>query len=233
MSGTVTFAEFRRRVNLSQEEICRDFLAENRERIRIKKDETIVRNLVKIFDATLAISSQKGFQAMSVRDLSRGTGLSMGALYSYFGGKKELLDMIQHHGLRILTRVLNEEIGKGADPHEKLVKAIETHLYLSEVMRPWFYFAYMEAKSLDREEQKRAIEMELLTEGMLSDILRAGQEAGCFKPVDATLTAAVLKAMLQDWYLKAWKYPKRGVSVEAYARFVIGLMEAFILVEAE
>jgi TetR/AcrR family transcriptional regulator, cholesterol catabolism regulator len=224
-----TFQEFKTRVNLSQEEVCRDFLAVNRERIRIKKDETVVKNLVKIFDATLAISSQKGFQAMSVRDLSRRTGLSMGALYSYFGGKEELLDMIQHHGRRILMRVLTDQIDRGADPHEKLIRAIETHLYLSEVMRPWFYFAYMEAKNLGHQEQKRAIEMELLTEGLLGDILKAGLEAGCFRAVDPILTAAVLKAMLQDWYLKAWKYPKRGVSVEAYARFVISVMEAFIL----
>jgi AcrR family transcriptional regulator len=224
-----TFQEFRERVNLSQEEICRDFLAENRGRIRIKKDGTVVKNLMKIFDATLAISSQKGFQAMGVRDLSRGTGLSMGALYSYFKGKEALLDMIQHHGRRILMRVLLEEIEKGRDPHEKLIRAIETHLYLSEVMRPWFYFAYMEAKNLARAEQKRAIEMELLTEGLISDILKAGREAGYFRPVDPLLTAAVLKAMLQDWYLKAWKYQKRAVSVEAYARFVIGVMEAFIL----
>jgi hypothetical protein len=73
-----TFQEFRDRGPLSREEICRDFLAENRERIPVKKDEKAVRNLVKIFDATLAISSRKGFQAMSVRDLARDTGLSMG-----------------------------------------------------------------------------------------------------------------------------------------------------------
>ena len=228
-AGAMKFRKFKELVNLSQEEICRDFLAENRDRIRVKKDQTVVKNLVKIFDATLSISSRKGFQAMSVRDLSRETGLSMGALYSYFKGKEQLLDMIQRHGLRILMRVLLSEIEKGRDPWEKLVRAVETHLYLSEVMRPWFYFGYMEAKNLGRDERKRAIERELYTEGLLVEILQAGREEGRFRPVDPTLTAAVLKAILQDWYLKTWKYQKRAVSVEDYARFVIGMMESFLL----
>jgi len=223
-----TFQEFRDRVPLSSEEICRDFLAENRERIPVKKDEKAVGNLVKIFDATLAISSRKGFQAMSVRDLARETGLSMGALYTYIASKETLLGMIQHHGRRILMKVLTAEIGGGASPREKLIRAIEAHLYLSEAMRPWFYFAYMEAKHLAREAQRRAIEMELMTEGLLSEILTQGLEAGAFRTVDPHLTAAVLKAMLQDWYLKPWKYHQRGVSVDEYARFVIDLTGTFL-----
>ncbi len=228
-----TFQQFRDRVPLSREEICRDFLAENRQRIPVKKDEKAVRNLVKIFDATLAISSRTGFQAMSVRDLAREAGLSMGALYSYIASKEALLDMIQHHGRRILMKVLTAEIEGAAGPREKLIRAIETHLYLSEAMRPWFYFAYMEAKHLGREAQKRAIEMELMTEKLLSDILIQGLEAGDFRPVDPHMTAAVLKAMLQDWYLKPWKYHQRGVSVDEYARFVIDLTGMFLRREAE
>jgi TetR/AcrR family transcriptional regulator, cholesterol catabolism regulator len=224
-----TFQAFKGRVNLSSDEICRDFLAENRGRIRVKKDETAIKNLVKIFDATLAESSRRGFPAMSVRDLSRETGLSMGALYTYFRGKEDLLDMILHHGQRILMRVLEEEIRNGNDSGDKLIRAIETHLYLSEVMRPWFFFAYMEAKNLGPEGQKKAIAMELCTERVLVDILRAGRKSGRFRPVDPTLAAAVIKAMLQDWYLKGWKYRRRRVSVEEYARFLVGVVGSFVL----
>jgi len=43
------------------------------------------------------------------------------------------------------------------------------------------------------------------------------------------LTASVIKAMLQDWYLKRSKYRKRNISVDHYARFVLQFVEAFIL----
>jgi TetR/AcrR family transcriptional regulator, cholesterol catabolism regulator len=222
------FQAFKDSADLSSKQICVDFLGTNRERIRIKKDETAVRNLVKIFDATLTISTNKGFQATSMRELSRETGLSMGALYSYFKSKEELLEMIRNLGCRILERVLSEEVKHGIDPREKLSLAIETHLYISEMMKSWFYFSYMEVKNLRREEQKRMIEMELYTERLFVEIIKSGIEAGIFREVDPTMTSAVLKAMLQDWYLKKWKYQRRKLSVEDYALFIIGMMEYFL-----
>jgi hypothetical protein len=95
-------------------------------------------------------------------------------------------------------------------------------------MKPWFYFNYMEAKNLSKEEQRKNIEMELHTEGLFVAILKDGITRGCFRDTDPSLSAAVLKAMLQDWYLKPWKYQRRSVSVEDYARFLIGMMDHFL-----
>ncbi|MCP3955406.1 MAG: helix-turn-helix transcriptional regulator, partial [Desulfobacterales bacterium] len=62
------------------EDICRDIFHKNRKTIKIKKEAVVVKNLVTIFQATLKLSNEKGFHAMSLRDLSRETKLSMGAL---------------------------------------------------------------------------------------------------------------------------------------------------------
>jgi len=43
------------------------------------------------------------------------------------------------------------------------------------------------------------------------------------------LTASVIKAMLQDWYLKRSKYRKRSISVDQYSEFLLQFVEAFIL----
>lgn len=42
----------------------------------------------------MSLSQKTDFHSMSLRDLSSGTGLSMGALYNYFKSKDELLYMI-------------------------------------------------------------------------------------------------------------------------------------------
>jgi hypothetical protein len=60
-------------------------------------------------------------------------------------------------------RILQEHIDKEADPAARLRAAILTHLYLSEAMQPWFYFSYMEAKNLSKEEQALAVASELYT----------------------------------------------------------------------
>jgi hypothetical protein len=44
------------------------------------------------------------------------------------------------------------------------------------------------------------------------------------------LSAALIKAMLQDWYLKRWKYERRKVMVEQYGEFLVDLVLSYILI---
>jgi AcrR family transcriptional regulator len=225
----MNYAEFQKQVCLSKQDICREVYADNRESIRVKKENTVVKNLERIFSATLKIGNKKGFQAMSMRDLGRETNLSMGALYSYFSSKEELLAILQHQRRTITKRILQEHIDKESDPAARLRAAILTHLYLSEAMQPWFYFSYMEAKNLSKEEQALAVASERYTEQIFTDILIQGQAGGSFVLRDPQLTASVIKAMVQDWYLKRSKYAGRKISVDQYARFILQFVESFIL----
>ena len=86
----------------------------------------------------------------------------------------------------------------------------------------------MEAKNLSPSEQNLAVESERYTEKIFEDILREGQVRGCFSARDPQLTASIIKAMLQDWYLKRSKYAQRNISVDRYGRFVWQFIEAFI-----
>ena len=222
------YADFQKRIKLSKYDLCREVYRENRSTIRVKKENKVIKNLERIFSATLRISNKKGFQAMSMRDLSRETQLSMGALYSYFASKEELLAMLQNQRRSVTRRILDEGIAQKSNPTAKLRAAIRTHLYLSEAMQPWFYFSYMEAKNLSKKEQDLAVASELYTEKLFADILKQGQNQGDFELHDPQLTASVIKAMLQDWYLKRRKYARRKISVDRYAQFVLQFVEAFI-----
>ena len=74
-----------------------------------------------------------------------------------------------------------------------------------------------------------AVASERYTEKLFADILQQGQSRGCFLLRDPQMTAAVIKAMLQDWYLKRTKYRQRNISVDHYAEFVLQFVEAFIV----
>jgi len=224
----LNFDVFKNRVSISKENMYREFFQKNRDRIKIKKEPVAVKNLMKISEATLALSNKKGFSAMSMRDLSTEAGLSVGALYSYFSSKDELIEMIQQQSMRVATRVLVDQLTGIDDPHFKLKQAIYAHLYLSEIMHTWFYFSYMETKNLTKKVQKRAIELELFTEKIFTDIIEQGKQDRIFRDVNEELVAAMIKAILQDWYLKRWKYEMRNVSVEQYARFLIDLVELYL-----
>jgi len=224
----MNYADFKKMILTLKTDIYRQTVQENRNIILITKEKTIIRNLEKIFDATLEISNEKGFQAMSIRDLAKGAGLSSGGLYAYFPGKTDLLKMIQRHGRKVVQEILFKIVKENPDHISKLRTALKTHLYLSEFMQPWFYFSYMEAKNLAEPERQNAIESELETEKLFADIVQQGQDAGLFELRDPQLTAAIIKSILQDWYLKRWKFSRRNISVDQYADFIIEFVEVFL-----
>jgi TetR/AcrR family transcriptional regulator, cholesterol catabolism regulator len=219
------FQPFLQRVEALKQQCCLKLYDENRQSIQIKKEKTIAKNMEHIFAAALKISNEKSFHAMSMRDLSREADMSIGALYNYFAGKDELLRLMQQQRRTITREILSADIATGRDPLEKLRTAIRTHLYLSEILQPWFYFSYMEAKNLDPEERHAAVESELGTEQQFTDILEAGCARGLFETEDCRMTASLIKAMLQDWYLKRTKYARRGIGVDQYVRYLTAFLE--------
>jgi AcrR family transcriptional regulator len=218
---------FEKQVAVSTEDICREIFVSRSGSIKIKKEPVAVKNLVKIFRATLKLANRKGFHAMSLRDLCAESGMSMGGLYAYFKSKEELLTLIQEQGRAIVARVMGDQLAGLDNAARALDVAIRSHLYLSEVLQPWFFFSYMETRFFHAEEGKRAIAGELQTEGIFSGILEKGIGDGVFAVGDPLLVASAIKALVQDWYLKRWKYSRRKISVEAYADFVISMIGAY------
>lgn len=225
----MTYEEFKKKISDSKQDICRDVYRENQDNIRIKKEKTAIKNFENIFDAVFKISYIKGFQAMSMRDLGSETGLSMGALYGYFKSKEELLGIIHRQSRSMAKGVLADSLENIEDPLEKLSAVIKAHIYLSEMARPWFFFTFMEARNLSEEELKSVQAMESFTEQIIVDILENGEKKGVFKKRNHQLTACLIKAMQQDWYLKRWKYKKRNITVDTYADYIIDCVTSFCL----
>ena len=227
MTDLLNFDIFTQKVAFSRNDICREVYRNHRQAIKIKKEKTLAKNLMGIFDAALKISNEKGFNAMTMRDLSRESGLSMGGLYAYFRGKDDLLEMLLQTGQTTTRKVMEEHLQDVNDPVGRLRTAIRTHIFLSEVMLPWFYFSYMEARHLGTTQKQNAIKGELASEKIFSDIIEEGVKQGLFQVENSLLAASIIKAMVQDWYVKRWKYSKRQIGVEHYAGFVIQCVERF------
>jgi TetR/AcrR family transcriptional regulator, cholesterol catabolism regulator len=224
-----TLLEFQERFDLSMEALCARMLERHQTTIRIRKPAGAIANLARIVETTLTLANAKGFHSMSLRDLTEHTGLSMGALYAYFDSKDTLLMMILGQVVVAVEDVLTHPPPRlEADPAARLRWLLETHLYLTETMQPWFVFAYMEAKAFPREGRDLAVASELTTERLMAEALEEGAQAGRFHVTDVEMTAALIKPLLQDWYVKRAKYHRRGITPERYAQSVIDFVEAAI-----
>ncbi len=218
------YKEFKAVYDISMQDISRKIFRENRYIMQVKREQTAVNNLEKIFQAVFCIAREKGFQAMSMRDLSKKTGMSLGSLYAYFPGKKKLLDIIQTQGWSIIKKDLYKACILHESPREQLRAVIKAHIFLSELFGQWFYFIFMEARNIDTVKS-----MEQYTQKILMDILEKGDEKGLFRSMDHALTASMIKAVQQEWYLKRWKYNNLNISVDQYADHLISIVESFCI----
>ena len=223
------YEAFRNELSLSKEGVVREVYRQNKDRISIKKEATAVRNLTRIIESTLRLANSKGFHAMTLRDLCGDSEMSMGGLYAYIRNKDDLIHLIQSHGFTITRRTLLHYTGEVDDVRDKLFSAIKAHLYLSELMRAWFYFSYMEAKTLPAPEKRDAVAIELEIEDIFLDVIEDGIKAGVYRPRNSRLVASMIKALLQDWYLKRRKYRDQNVAVDDYAGFVRDVIESYLL----
>ncbi len=222
------FASFKSDLSLSKRQICRELYHQNRDLIRVRNEDIAVGNLVRIIDSTLKLAASKGFHAMSLRDLSADCRLSIGGLYAYIRNKDDLLHLIQAHGFMLTRRTLLAYTQDIACPRAKLRTAIKAHIFLSELMQPWFYFSFMETKSLPDVHKKQAIDVELEIEDILFGIIQEGIAQDVFAVEQPRLVASSCKAMMQDWYLKRHKYARQQVKATQYATFVSDVLERYL-----
>ena len=204
-------------VDLSPEALARRMLERHRAAIRVKKPGVAVPRLAQIAQVTLTLANKSGFHSMSLRDLSEGTGLSMGALYAYFSSKETLLSMILDTVAEVVEEVLGHPPEGLADPRARLAWLIGAHVALTEAMLDWFTFVYMEAKAFPPQARARAVASEARTEALFAGVIEEGRAGGVFQVDDVAMAAALIKPMVQDWYVKRAKYRRRGISPERFA----------------
>jgi len=208
-------------MKLTSEALCRDMLAMNKDTISVQAPEIAIKKLVVIIESAMRLSNKKGFQAMSLRDLSKASGVSMGGLYAYFDSKTTLLNMIITQVTKTVEAILgNPPDAVTNDPAAHLSWLIEAHIRMTEKLLPWFIFAYMEAKNFPKAERQMAIDSEELTERYFMDVIQRAMAAQVFRADTSPLLPALIKPLLQDWYVKRSKYRRRGVTVGAYIETV-------------
>ena len=190
------------------------------DKMQIKNPRVAIVNLEKIFTATFALTTEKGFQAMSLRDLSSEAQISMGGLYSYIGSKEDLASVIEGVLRACIDKVVAGLNSANLEPVDFLRTLIFSEIYMVELLRPWYQFCFMEVKGLPREQQQQTLELELRFEESLVEVFEKGTASGVFQCKTPKLLASQVTAQLEQWHLKQWKFKLRGINTEEYAEYI-------------
>ncbi len=219
-NGENDFALFKKSVPISSPEIWRAFYRLHKDKIQVQKENVATEKLRIIIKATFRLSNQKGFSLMSLRDLSNATNMSMGSLYNYIGSKSQLAEMIHQFLPHIFDSCIGKQIRDDDPVDEKLKKLIRGHVFITEALQSWFFFAFMETKHLSRKVKDLAMYNEQRSEKLMETFIADGIDLKIYHSCDLFLTSMMIKALLQNWYVKHGKYRSADISCEEYVSFI-------------
>jgi TetR/AcrR family transcriptional regulator, cholesterol catabolism regulator len=74
------------------------------------------------------IFAEHGFEATSIRDISRATGVSLSGLYYYFESKQKLLYLIQNASFTFILERLQSRLKQVDEPEARLRTLVQNHI---------------------------------------------------------------------------------------------------------
>ncbi len=217
-----TLSQFRDVTPLDESNVWETLLSRNADNIGVKRREAALENLRKIFIATFRLANTVGFREMTLRDLCRETGISMGGLYGYIEHKDQLAAMIADMVLHI-TELLQQWFEHIEDPLDRIECLLRANIFLAEILQPWLYFVFLETRALQQAQRDIAKTSEQNIQHHMSELICA---TGNVPMDEAYLLAAHCMSLVQDWHLKQWKFRSANISVDVFANSVVHLVRA-------
>ena len=158
----------------------------------------------KISEIALHLFAERGYAAVSMRQIASKVGLQVGALYNYFPDKQTILsELLINHMENLLQTWRKQKLPEKSD---KLLEFfvdfhIEYHLNRPEEV----FIAYMELRNLSSENFEKIESLRNKYELVLSKILSDGVNKNLFSCEETKIASLAIIGMLKEvntWYKK-------------------------------
>ena len=158
----------------------------------------------KISKIALNLFAERGYAAVSMRQIAAKVGLQVGALYNYFPDKQTILsELLINHMENLLQTWQKQKLPNKSD---KLLEFfvdfhIEYHLNRPEEV----FIAYMELRNLNPGNFRKIEKLRNKYELILSEILADGVNKNLFSCEETKITSLAIIGLLKEvntWYKK-------------------------------
>ncbi|MCW7538207.1 TetR/AcrR family transcriptional regulator [Aquabacterium sp. A7-Y] len=172
---------------------------------------------------------ERGYAAMTMRDLAGAVGIRAPSLYKHFDSKQALLTSILLEMCHAMGEGLDLALsGVDPDPLARLDAFVQFHVAFHIEHRDKTFVCFNEYRSLEHANQRAFVKLRDAYQARVEAIVAAGRHAGVFHTPDIKVTTYSLLAMLTDihrWYRESG--PKaRDVLIGHYVLLARSLLGA-------
>jgi AcrR family transcriptional regulator len=157
-----------------------------------------------IRETALREFNQHGYHGTSVRDIARGAGLTVAALYYHFSNKHEILFFIMRQGGEdIVAEIAAATETAPDDPVARLAAMVRAYVLYHCRRQAEAFIANSELRSLEPEAHKKIIAIRDEIERRFRVAVQNATSSGCFPSTDPKEACRAILAMstsVADWY---------------------------------
>lgn len=210
MLANLSYSQYVASYPLTQQDVIDHIIKRYHPDASDKQALFIKQNLTLILEETFKFSKNMSFSKMTVRDLQKATGISMGTLYNTFGSKEQLESMIVD-GLAFIIGYSSDRGAKlDISAKDRFSLGIKAYVFMGSIFRQWYYFASMEFRTMSEENLKKI-------ENFRLDYLNSLVEYS-----NGNLaTLAHISTIIQDYNVRYWKY--KLVDIDEFADHCVKL----------
>jgi AcrR family transcriptional regulator len=183
--------------------------------------------LRRLYETALILFGQRGFHAVSVRDLTRALGLQASSLYAHVPSKQDLLaDLVRvgHEEHRDALRLSLLEAS--ADPCDQIAVLVRAHVRVHATYPLLTKVCNRELSALPDDRRDEIVAIRTDAGRLFYDVIERGQRLGAFAQVDPMLTAAAIGAM--GIRVAEWWHPHLEIDIDTvadtYADFAVRMV---------
>lgn len=184
-----------------------------------------------ILDAAMDVFLGKGYQLTTVDDIAARSGLSVGALYRYFGTKSEIMLTLLEQRMGRTPDLFARLTADAGTPWERLVRCVDLFVSALRVKHPatgrLLLVAWGEALQDGQVRQGLHRRFSALV-NYIADVIREGVAAGEFRDdVDAAALAAGLLCMA-DGVTLYWVTGTPGTDVRPMRTTILAMLRSYL-----
>lgn len=154
-----------------------------------RRERQKLNNREEILEAALAVFTERGFHAASMKEIAEKAEFATGTLYSFFESKEELYKALLLDRCRTIGRIFSAALNEGTDEYDTLLRFIHTK---SQVYRDYrhileLYSFGLRGGDLVLSRVTSDADIKGLYEKLLqrlAEVFKRGSEKGIFKAID-------------------------------------------------
>lgn len=170
-----------------------------------------------VLDAAVRLINAGGLHGMSMQALAREAQISVGLIYSYFGGKEDVVVAVVADLADQIRREVDARIAAaGDDPVEQLAAGFAGYCVAMDAHRNAGLLTYRQSAELGAAARERLKAAERETFVPLTAVVAEAADAGLLADgVAPDVLVFDLTVLAQVWALKHWHFPE-GYGVEHF-----------------